>query len=398
MKSKDEKGAVSVLVTLLLIPAILVSGTAVDTARIYTAVGILQSANELAANAVQTQYDALLHDLYGLFGISTDEADLEDMAAKYIEASIFGEGEGGGGGALKLFYGSSSGRPELMFDADKNLGNLEVLQRQIEQYIKFRAPALVMGEFFWGFLPGTFGEDIAIVGEKLLIDALLQECLDKFRELYAAITEADRCRSVVGVGSFGSMSASLVSIQEQFSALGECYENYLATDEGTDEKTLYFERLNGIIAKIKQLSAGGSPRLAVWTDGRRDSSGNWVVGHWSTQSSSVVGLAGNIANAKTKAENFKAQFLAVEELAQELDSKKLELSDLIDSLEHRLQAGICGEKLKAGMLEKHGSPPKSLIEAYREALAWELLPLAQKYRGAGDEYIEKVKTMLDNVK
>ena len=330
MKSKDEKGAVSVLVTLLLVPAILVSGTAVDTARVYAAVGILQSASELAANAVQTQYDALLNDLYGLFGIATDETDLEDMAAQYIEASIFGEGESGSG-ALQLFYGSLPGAPELMFDADKNLGNMEILQRQIEQYIKFRAPALVTGEFFWGFSPGTFGEDMAIVGEKLLIDALLQECLDKFKELYAAIAEADRCRSVVGSGSFGSMSASLVAIQEQFSSLGECYEHYLATDEGTDEKTLYYERLNGIIAKIKQLSAGGSPRLAVWTDGRRDSSGNWLAGRWSTQSSSVVGLAGNIANAKTKAENFKVQFLAVEELAQELDSKKLELSDMIDS-------------------------------------------------------------------
>ena len=46
-------GAVTVFVTLLLIPAVLVSGTGVDIARIYTARSVLQDGNQLAANSVQ---------------------------------------------------------------------------------------------------------------------------------------------------------------------------------------------------------------------------------------------------------------------------------------------------------------------------------------------------------
>ena len=60
---KDAKGAVTVFITLLLIPAILVSGTAVDLARLHTARSILQDANQLAANSVLTQYNALLYDI-----------------------------------------------------------------------------------------------------------------------------------------------------------------------------------------------------------------------------------------------------------------------------------------------------------------------------------------------
>ena len=57
------KGAVTVMVTLLLIPAILVSGTGVDLARIYAARSVVQDANQLAANSVLASYEALLHDL-----------------------------------------------------------------------------------------------------------------------------------------------------------------------------------------------------------------------------------------------------------------------------------------------------------------------------------------------
>ncbi len=66
---KNTKGAVTVIVTLLLIPSILISGTAVDVARFYSAKSVVQDANTLGANAMLAQYDALLKYLYGLYGI-----------------------------------------------------------------------------------------------------------------------------------------------------------------------------------------------------------------------------------------------------------------------------------------------------------------------------------------
>ena len=104
---KNTKGAVTVFVTLLLIPAILVSGTAVDLARIHTARSVLQDANQLAANSVLTQYNALLNDLYGLFGVAEDDPILAKLLDDYISITVFGEPvQDRSLGTLQLFYGS----------------------------------------------------------------------------------------------------------------------------------------------------------------------------------------------------------------------------------------------------------------------------------------------------
>jgi len=393
-----SKGAITVFVTLLLIPAILVSGAAVDLARIYTARSIIQDANQLAANAVLSQYDSLAGGLYGLFGVMED-AKLLDMANDCIEVSIFGEDwQNRGLGTFQLFYGSSVDKSEILFEHDKNLKNTEVLRRQIDEYMKFRGPAVIVSEFFDKLEKSTIGDDLEIIKDKMAIDESMQKITEKYRELYGAIVEADKCKSNIGVGSFGSMSASLVAIQEQFAELGNCYESMQNAADGSDEKLKYEEKCAGILEKIRQLASGGSPRLNTWTDGKRNAAGAWVPGRWTTQSTSVVGLAGNIANAKTKADNFKEKFLAVAEIAKQIDSMKSELNAKIDSLEYSLQNGFCDEGLKNGLLDKTGSPPKSVIDRYREALKQDVSPFAQKYKTAGDLYIEEVKTMLDGVK
>ena len=48
---RDCRGAVTVFVTLMLVPAVLISGTGVDLARLYVARSEIQDANQLAANA-----------------------------------------------------------------------------------------------------------------------------------------------------------------------------------------------------------------------------------------------------------------------------------------------------------------------------------------------------------
>ena len=394
----SSKGAMTVFVTLLLIPAILVSGTAVDLARIYTARSIIQDANQLAANAVLSQYDALANELYGLFGVMDGDPLLADMIDEYVEVSIFGEeGRDKELGSFQLFYGSVFDKSEILFAKDKNLKNADVLRRQIEEYMKFRGPVVISREFFGALEKNAIGEDMEIIKDKMAIDGFIGEITDKYKQLYDAALEADKCKSNIGTGSFGSVSGSLVAIQEQFVNLKSCHESWQNAADGTDEKTKYAEKCNGILEKIRQLTTGGSPRLNTWTDGKRNAAGTWVPGHWSMQSTAVVGLANNIANAKIKAEDFKKKFWAVLDIAEQLDRMKSELNAKIDDLEHKLQSALDGS-LKSGILDKTGSPPKSLIDRYREATQRDIKPLAQKYQVAGDQYIEEVKKMLDGVK
>ena len=76
---KNIRGAVTVFVTVLLIPAVLVSGTGVDIARIFAARSTARDANQLAANALMTNYDALLQDLYGLYAVIGGDDELTGM-------------------------------------------------------------------------------------------------------------------------------------------------------------------------------------------------------------------------------------------------------------------------------------------------------------------------------
>lgn len=382
----NSKGALTVFVTLLLIPAILASGTAVDLSRIYTARSIIEDANQLAANAVLSQYDALANELYGLFGVMGEDPQLAEMINEYVEISIFGGNRNEKGiGTFQLFYGSKFGESEILFEKDKNLKNSDVLRRQIEEYMKFRGPVVISREFLGALEKNTLGEDMEIIADKLAVDEFMREISDKYKELYNAVLEADKCKSKVGTGSFGSVSASLTAIKEQFIDLKSCYESRENAPEGSDEQKKYAEKCEGILEKIRQLTSGGSPRLNTWTDGKRNSAGAWVPGRWTIQNTTVVGLSGNITNAKNNAENFKEKFEAVAGIAAELDSMKSSLNAKIDSLENKLK-------------NADGNPFGELFDRYREAANYDATPLAQKYKTAGNQYIEEVKNMIDGVK
>ena len=103
-----SRGAVTVFVTLLLIPSVLITGTGVDIARVYAARSMLQDANQLAINSLMADYDAQLQDLYGLFAVTEGDEELKKLVNEYVEKVIFASdaGDTGGMGTLQAFYGS----------------------------------------------------------------------------------------------------------------------------------------------------------------------------------------------------------------------------------------------------------------------------------------------------
>ena len=139
---RNCRGAVTVMVTLLLIPAILVSGTGVDLARIYAARSVVQDANQLAANSVLASYDALLQDLYGLFGVMEENLGI---AEEYVTLAVEGENWNERGmGTFQTFYGTVSTAGAVTPAPHQTLSNPDVLRRQIEEYSKFRAPVVIV--------------------------------------------------------------------------------------------------------------------------------------------------------------------------------------------------------------------------------------------------------------
>ena len=391
---KDRKGAVTVFVTLLLIPAILVSGTAVDLTRIYSAHSVLQDANQLAANSVLTQYDALLYDIYGVMGVAEDDPILGKLLDSYIKVSVFGESKPDNEpGSLRLLYGSDISMEDPLFPEDQNLSNEDVLRRQIEEYMKFRGPVLIVKEFIDALEGNKLKEDTKVVDDKLAIERGIADIYDNYKELYEAILAADKCNQAIGGiagGSFGAVSSALTTIRGEFVSLKACYTSWKNADDDTEEekekKDDYESKYNAIRENIKSYTVGGT------------TGSNWSNGSWG-RTSSVQGLNVTIENAKKQADDFKPKFDAVVNISREIDGKRDELSKQVDELKRKLDNDECSEEMKNALTEVSGSPPMSMIDRYRDILKWEkLADMATLYKNGGYDYIDnKVKPLLDGV-
>ena len=392
---KNTKAAVTVFVTLLLIPAILISGTAVDLARMHTARSILQDANQLAANSALTQYDALLKDLYGLFGVMADDPELAEMIDEYIETAVFGEDwHDKGIGTLQLFYGSNLSHADIAPAPGKNLRNEDVLRRQIEEYMKFRAPVIIVKEFLDAIGDNKLKDDTEIINKKLQIDASLADIHDLYKRLYEAILAADKCNQAIGGiagGYFGTVSSTLTAIHGQFKELKACCQSWAKLSDSDKPEDIakaqdFENKFYAILGNIASYTVGGS-RGTNWSNGKWNSRGN------------VVGLNSNIENAKNQAENFKAKFDEVVSIAREIDVKHDELKRKIDELDQKVQRGECSEDLKRALTEP-GLDGKSQLDHYRDLLRWgNIADMAETYKSNGYKFIDNtVKPMLDEVR
>jgi len=385
---KNTKGAVTVFVTLLLIPAVLISGTAVDLARIHTARSIVQDANQLAANSALTQYNALLKDLYGLFGVAEDDPILGQLLDEYIAVSVFGEDRQDRSlGTLQLFYGSNISLAEPHFADGKNLRNEDVLRRQIEEYMKFRGPVIIVRDMLELLGSSTFREDSGVIKDKLEIESAIAEIYEKYKELYNAITTADRCNQISGGiigGTVGTVSSSLDLIRQQFVNLRACYVSWERAYNISIEND-QAARYRAILINIRSRTIGGPV------------GNNWSNGRWQN-TTNPQGLNRTIENAKDHAEQFKPRFDTVVSIAQQLDGMKAELERKINSLEQRLNSGESNADLRAALTERTGSPPKSILERYRDILKWDLETMAIAFKDNGYHYIDDImKPLLDSV-
>jgi len=391
---RDAKGAVTVFVTLLLIPAMLVSGTAVDLARMHTARSIIQDANQLAANTVLTQYNALLQDLYGLMGVAKDDPVLWELLDEYIKVTIFGDiGHDRSLGTLQLFYGSNLSMEELDFPDLQNLRTEDVLRRQIEEYMKFRGPVILVMEFIDSLVDNKLKDDAQIMLDKLEIDAAIAAMFNKYRELYEAILVGDRLTQITGIagGSFASLSSRLTFMRAQFAELSSIQSSWASLDPKDDDYVTDKAELeayySGIVDNLRAYTIGGS----------RGS--NWSNGRWTIVTTIPTGLNAIVENAKVQADNYKSRFDTVVTIAREIDAMNAELSLKIDELERKLSNGECSAELAEALTRRQGTPPKSILESYRDILKWNIEELATAFKNGGYNYIDNIhKPMLDGVR
>ena len=89
--SKRVRGSVSILLTLILLPMVTYATMIVDASRLQIARTNISGAGDLALNAMMSDYNEMLAEMYGLFANTTNEEDIQDVLAGYFQQTIEGK-------------------------------------------------------------------------------------------------------------------------------------------------------------------------------------------------------------------------------------------------------------------------------------------------------------------
>lgn len=398
------KGAVTVMVTLLLIPAILVSGTGVDLVRLYAAKSTLQDANLLAANSALAQYDALLQDLYGLFGIMQSDHEFATMVDSYLQTAVLGEDWFNRDlGTFQLFYGSDLETTGIVPKAGQNLGNADVLRRQIEEYAKLRAPVIVVEEVLDKL--DTFEkvqEDAKIIKEKLEVDDKVEDVDKAYRKVYKCIQDIKPCEqyqrnaidninTILSAihGEFQRMNQlrSLYKQRLEEAAQAELDEDYAYAQICRDQASQYKKEYDGRVGDVHSYVSGGSIH-AYNTEGEV------------TSSHAVRGIDSYVREYSENLENYVDglgnDLATLIDLCEDADKKKAALKEKIVKLENDLNARKCTDELREGMILEQDESGKTMIDRYKELLLYDLTPMAQAMYDWDSEQIRETISIMDN--
>lgn len=154
-----NNGAVSIFLTIILVPVLVVCCLFVDASRAKLASSVVSSAGDLTLNTALTQYDAMLNDYYGLMASSQNVDEFLATANDYFTACITSQGVDASE-ARKwadkisgLLTGESSDISDLLqitesegetfqISAAENgtLENPALMKKEIVEFMKYRAP------------------------------------------------------------------------------------------------------------------------------------------------------------------------------------------------------------------------------------------------------------------
>lgn len=135
----QRKGAISVFLSLILLPMLLLGGMTADAARIYASRVVISDAGEMAMNAGLAQYNEELHDEYGLLVMEKSPEEMESALKDYFEKSLNGTGISGTEDYARIL-GLVSEQFEVINLAGSQIYKTEVEKQQIVEYMKYRAP------------------------------------------------------------------------------------------------------------------------------------------------------------------------------------------------------------------------------------------------------------------
>lgn len=137
-----SKGTISVFLTLILLPVLLVGGMTVDASRIYMSKAVISDAGEMAMNAGLAQYDEKLHDEYGLLVMAQSPETMEKDLEACFNGTLNGTGLPGAEEYKKILDLLTKSFEAINVQGSE-IYRTEVEKQQIIEYMKYRAPVCI---------------------------------------------------------------------------------------------------------------------------------------------------------------------------------------------------------------------------------------------------------------
>ncbi len=155
---QKTKGAISIFLVIILVPMMTVSSLFVDASKVKLARAMAESAGDLTLNTALTNYDTKLKELYGLLATAQDTSDLFAKLEDYYRTCITSSGVSAEDADTYVeqimaqlgIVAENSDTADIMnmelvdFSVEKytdaDLANATILEKQIVDFMKYRAP------------------------------------------------------------------------------------------------------------------------------------------------------------------------------------------------------------------------------------------------------------------
>ena len=207
IKKNGSKGSVTIFLTMILVPMLLLMITLTDYAKISVAKRQVSGAGDVALNAGLSYYDKYLQDMYGLFAVSKDVSELEKNLEIYFNNTLLGDGldttdpfiskitsiitgSKDTDSAYMNLINLTSKEFELLPVDGANLANKELLNNQLMDYMKYRGPVVLAGGIFEKIMAfNGIKEENKAVQKKVEFEEELDRTGKKCKAAYDKINE-----------------------------------------------------------------------------------------------------------------------------------------------------------------------------------------------------------------
>ena len=245
-KRTGSHGIITVFLTLMMVPVVAISSVMVDVARLnlYSSQAVM--AADTYGDAVLSEFDNLLKELYGLFSVTQNKEGLEAVN-KLADTVGYSFNPVGDGKALSGFMPYKDADVKISYEKvdGASLSNNNVLMTQISDFMKYRIVEQVMDEN--GILSSlgefeTVDDDMDAIKKRKEISEKSQKAMEDIQDYY------DTLKAIAAYPDY------LDGLERRFVAYSDKLEAVVKSEE-YEKYTYYLEHQEEIEAALEMFDS-----------------------------------------------------------------------------------------------------------------------------------------------